>query len=49
PISTITGADATAEALVSKVKEEATLIRRLVPNVESLDVTIERSSRFDGV
>jgi len=49
PIDTLSGAKATAEAVIGKVQEEAGLIRQHVANIQSLDVTIEVSSWFDGV
>ena len=49
PIEKISGSDATTAAVIAKVQEEARLIRQHVANIQSLDVTIERSERFDGV
>lgn len=49
PIDKISGSGATAAAVIAKVQEEARLIRRHVANIQSLDVTIELSQRFDGV
>lgn len=49
PIDTLSGAKATADAVIAKVQEEARLIRQHVANIQSLDVTIEVSNQFDGV
>lgn len=49
PIDTLSGAKATADAVIAKVQQEARLIKQHVANIESLDVTIMVSQRFDGV
>ena len=49
PLDSLDGAATAASAVVAKVQEEASLIRQHVPNIESLDVSVEFSGSLDGV
>ena len=49
PIDTITGIDATIEAVIDKIKKEANIILQYVKNIHSLSVTINLSEHLDGV